>query len=284
MSMLSQQDCDNRIQKLNEIIEDLSTAQDILESKEKQRKIFDTLETIYTFSCGQECDFRHEYSQIFGKLIELKRRNSCDFNTLAQNMQLIYELSGPKPEPFRKSIHKLYDHINLEIARIAYIDSLESRINDDRGTLKNKINDLQEQEKILGQHAAENELSSKRIRDNINGMQRETITILGLFSAVILVFMSGIGFSSSVLQSMNSSSIYKVSFISLLLGFALINVICLLFRFIEYINCKDKKASKFGKFILIINFVIFGCMIADTVAWLINLHQVADYIQKLIWK
>ena len=79
----------------------------------------------------------------------------------------------------------------------------------------------------------------KKLRSKLDKAQQETITILGIFSAVVLAFMGGMSFSSSVLESMYLSNVYKVSFICLLIGLVLVNLIYVLFTFIMHIN-KDR--------------------------------------------
>ena len=55
---------------------------------------------------------------------------------------------------------------------------------------------------------------------------------MGIFAAIVIAFMSGTAFSSSVLQNIDNASIYRLSFIVLILGFFLFNLLIALFAFL----------------------------------------------------
>ena len=67
-------------------------------------------------------------------------------------------------------------------------------------------------------------------------MQNEYITILGIFAAIVLAFTGGMTFTSSVLENLHKSSIYRIVFIALIVGCILFNLIWLLLDFIRNLN------------------------------------------------
>ena len=119
---------------------------------------------------------------------------------------------------------------------------------------------------------------AKKLRSKLDKAQQETITILGIFSAVVLAFMGGMSFSSSVLGSMYLSNVYKVSFICLLIGLVLVNLIYVLFTFIMHIN-KDRP-FKWNRVIIVLDLILIGFMVVDLVAWAIDIKSLAVWIQK----
>lgn len=64
-------------------------------------------------------------------------------------------------------------------------------------------------------------------------MQRDYIAILGVFAAIVLVFNSAIGFSSSTVEVAGAKySFSSLLLVVLLVGFVLTNVVALLLSFV----------------------------------------------------
>ena len=67
-------------------------------------------------------------------------------------------------------------------------------------------------------------------------VHEQSISILSIFSAVVLAFMGGISFSSRMLESMSEVSMFRLAVTILLLGFVLINMVFILLRVILWIS------------------------------------------------
>ncbi len=106
------------------------------------------------------------------------------------------------------------------------------------------------------------------------GIEKEYISILGIFAAIVLAFVGGITFSSSVLQNIGKVSIYRLLVVVVMLAFVIVNVIWLLIKFIAEINDKDIKLFKIGLFDTVCGILMIGII----VAWALNLEQVAQFI------
>lgn len=275
--MISPDEYRTRLETLKNIIKELSK-ESAISGNDDIECFVGRLQTLYTYT-NEECDFRHEYSAIFGAMVECQD-NGNNLNSLGQNIETIYhylvsQKKYDKESLFRESVHKLYDHINLELSRMNYIEVRQS-------TLQDQIGNSNYQVEKVSHTLMHLEEKTTKIKNDYKNVQKETITILSLFSAVVLAFMGGIGFSSSVLESMNSSSIYKVVFICGVLGFVLINLVYLLLRFILHVNqFSDLGTSKFTKVIKWINIGLIILMIVDTIAWFIDFHLLADKLQAL---
>ena len=118
-----------------------------------------------------------------------------------------------------------------------------------------------------------NELSGK-----FSTIEREYITILGIFAAVILAFVGGITFSSSVLQHIDNVSIYRLVFVILLLGFVLTNTINLLLRYIFKLNFVKKEKIRIWPF----NLIVVILMLLTIVSWATNMKNLPAYISQWI--
>lgn len=89
------------------------------------------LETLY-----HKKQFRHFYSDVFSVLREVKespKKGSIDF--LGDNVASLWEDYQPKNKDesgqlidISENLQKLYDHVSLDLARIAYADSGDSEV------------------------------------------------------------------------------------------------------------------------------------------------------------
>lgn len=279
--MLPKEEIDLRDANLAEIISILSSDQEILSDENVVLQIIDKLKQVYTVDQTGKSAYRHEYSRIFGKMKELKDSNPNCLEILGQNIGLVYEKILKDPdinEEFFKCCLKLYDHINLEIARMNYVDNITREIQNSTSKLNQNIKEIKDTSDSITNEIEDTKQEAKKLRSKLDKAQQETITILGIFSAVVLAFMGGMSFSSSVLESMYLSNVYKVSFICLLIGLVLANLIYVLFTFIMHIN-KDRP-FKWNRVIIVLDLILIGFMVVDLVAWAIDIKSLAVWIQK----
>lgn len=102
---------------------------------------------------------------------------------------------------------------------------------------------LEESKKELEKAQSTLKSSEKTLKDakesldtatqKIDNSQKEYIAILGIFSAVVLTFIGGMAFSTSVLENIHKSSAYRIVFTVTLIGLVLYNVFYLLFFCIQ---------------------------------------------------
>lgn len=113
----------------------LAESQMILSSPKEKSDIYIQLESIYYDSNDTE-EFRHFYSDIFAVLSQIDNDSELgNTEILSQNMDIVRQ--GYKPKnmdvetdkliDISKQINKLYDHINLDISRLNYFKTIESR-------------------------------------------------------------------------------------------------------------------------------------------------------------
>lgn len=173
--------------QLSKIIFDLSKTQDALKSRGRIVRYFNLLENIY-YSENPNDTFRHYYSDIFGWISQIDNdlsENAGDLEILSQNIGIIKEeyekCALSRKRNVRKSIDKLYDHINLDIARINYIKTMQSSSEVEMEYISQQLNSLNEQMKEETDKA--DDVSKK-----VNNAYSEFVSILGIFSAIVLVF------------------------------------------------------------------------------------------------
>ena len=261
--------------KFKDLLYELGSSLDVLKSPYKRSEIYTRLESLY-----HNTDFRHYYSDIFSVLTTIKQDNTLgDIDILGQNLTIIkngYKSINKDADgnqiDIQKQINKLFDHVSLDIARISYSDAAnrqsvqDSKIND----IKREINETQQRVDSMLNDIEVSQINIKTTQDSINNAQKEYIAILGIFAAVVITFVGGIAFSTSVLQNIHQSSIYRIVFICLLIGLVLLNVICALFYFIERIvksKDEEKKPRNSFKPFIIINVIMLVLILITFVCW-----------------
>lgn len=163
------------------------------------------------------------YSQISSFVFNLSDEEA---DTFTHNLLDFFEKAIDKLDEnshILNVIYKFYDHAELALRQKNLLSS--NNLVHDQKLLKEELNkiktDFKSSEMKLSN--AENEFNetAKTIKDT----QRDYITIFGIFSAIIISFVGGISFSSSVLESISGISIYRLIAIICLLAFVLFNVV-----------------------------------------------------------
>ena len=117
-------------------------------------------------------------------------------------------------------------------------------------------------------------------------MQKDYITILGIFSSIVITFVAGMVFSSSILNNINKVSIYRLTFVIILIAMMLFNLLNLLLDFIAKVNMKplavsskinDKKKEPQLSTIAGINLFLFFVMIVDFVLWALYWYRATSF-------
>ena len=184
---------------------------------------------------------RHRYSEVFGVLSNVGAPLSEATATasgyyLEDNCVIQMNLDALTPVvearctgEARRGFEKLRDHTFLEIGRLSY----NARIND----IQDKRFALTLEDINLAQERLDK--SNKKLEaaeHRIESAQRENVTILGIFAAIVIAFTAGMGFTASVLQNIDAVSIYRLVFVIVLMGLMLFNLLYALFRFVHRVT------------------------------------------------
>ena len=148
-------------------------------------------------------------------------------------------------------IVKIYDHVQLALHQIENVNNI----------FANSIEEAKE-----------------NLQREIKGVEKEYISILGIFAAIVLAFVGGITFSTSILQNISAVSVFRLLLVIDFLAFVLINVIYILVKFIFTIN--EKNAKLFN--VKALNIACIVIVLIIIVAWLFNANQLPDFISKFL--
>ena len=223
----------------SKILMELAKSQELLKDNKAKSRIYKELENIY-YKCNKD-NFRHFYSDIFAILTIIDGDSELgSLDVLAQNIAAIKAGYSPLNKDkndniidISKEINKLYDHTNLDIARINYTKTMTNNTISEIQKCKNLISELQT--KIKDEEKRNNKVEAD-LKKNQSDMQKQYITILGIFASIVIAFTGAIAFSSSVLNNIHKSSCYKIGVISLIIGIVFFNLVWCLLDFIRSIN------------------------------------------------
>lgn len=241
MSLEQSKKFSNTKRKINSICKALSLE---TQKYDPQR----TVENINTYIASMNKLDRILYSEISNYVFSLEMPERGIFTTNLEKL-LLYSLDDKNTvnSDSKKLIIKIYDHSQLALHQIENVNNI----------FANSI-----------ENAKEN------LQNQIKGVEKEYISILGIFAAVVLAFVGGITFSTSVLQNISAASVFRVLLIVDFLAFILINVIYILVKFIFTINEKDAKLFN----IEALNITCLIIAIIVVVSWILNLEQLPDFV------
>lgn len=174
-------------------------------------------------------DFRHSYFTISSSLekYDPAQRDSLAayLNSVVNYVEEQEIAESGEAERIKKSVKKLLDHVELECLRINRMEKVQrdadraERLHDEAVALNNATKE------------SENALAEK-----VKGFHEQSITILGIFSAVVVGFMSGLSMFTSGFNKLNEVSVYIVAFYSVMVGIILFDILFMLIFFIARIS------------------------------------------------
>lgn len=190
---------------------------------------------------------RHSYSDIASYVYEIKKD---DYEYIIGNLECIYEFYKRKDDnDGRIRIFKLIDHIKLETNRTHGITQIYlSKVSEEisqlvQTSLKKSIDLIDSKEKDFKETIGKQEIEMKRQFEKhtseIDKINSNLISVLGIFGAIIVAFFGGLNLLGSVLQNMHSVSIYRLVFISIIMIMGLFNIIFLLLYCISKLTQKN---------------------------------------------
>lgn len=205
---------------------------------------------------------RHKYSEISSYLME-----TDDIEYLLENLKNIQKRLGEFPENDSTSIKvfKLIDHITLELNRTKYnsksfmdmqLASMNAVLSDATKKISSTVKELrQEQAQKINFEIEEFRSETEDLKEKVNDAYSQFVSILGIFSAVVLVFFGGMTAFSAIFANMQNINRFKLAFITALVGMIIFNLVFMFLYILAKLLGREIVASKAsevtGKFIFI---------------------------------
>lgn len=237
----------NKDEKLIDLLRRLANEEELTETIEQYTNEF---QSIYVG------DYRHKYSDIHSVLLNLSQEER---DYLSESLKAIYENTSNDFKE-REKLLKLYDHIQLENMRNSelreyaeMVKAFEGKYAGYKDSLKETENQLLKAQKDLN----DTQRYIKGLEEKLRNSETQSITILGIFTGIVMTFTGGLSFTTSTLQTMNEASKYRLVFIILIVAATIFNIIYMLIYSIGKMNgtyigsncncdnkirgCKDKR-------------------------------------------
>lgn len=182
--------------------------------------------------------------------LESERKGTCITNA-EKLLEYVYNPENKVDEKCKNAVIKIYDHCNLAVAQTErFVEVFKQGIEETKADFS----------------------------EDLSKIQKEYITILGIFASVILAFIGGVTFSTSVFENIHKASPYRIVFISALLGFTVVNAIAILLRFLLRINGKNNTDKKSSIPVLPLNILFIAVMIITGLLWLHERYNILSFI------
>lgn len=155
------------------------------------------------------------------------------------------------------SVRKLCDHIELEKTRLLhYTEQMKMMCSFEERSTQLDEQIKEQQEKTESEIKRLEDDSLKRIEEEKREAQRENVSVLGVFTGIVVAFVAGLTFSSSILQSIDRASIYRLCAMATVIGVFLFDTIAILLSFlgkVTRVECPDlAKIVKIANFIALV--------------------------------
>ncbi len=223
----------NENTRLCELIQRLSKQNNYINEKKLLGNDVLLIQSIYNEN------FRHNYSKISNTIYALLNHDIDCSELLSMNLEILSHkiyLDDKIDGTVKLSLYKLIDHINLEIGRYNLKgndnedkkkDSVNVDYSKDIENLDKKLNSINDEHNKIYKRALES-MTKNEVEDKLDKNNLSSITTLTIFSAVILAFSGGISYASGVFDGLDMVSIYRLIFITGLVGLIVFNTIFLL--------------------------------------------------------
>ena len=234
---MTQKEIGERGEKLRALINDLSKAQDVFKDKGSQNSYFMKIKAIYVTKNGET--FRHFYNEIFSIIVEIYSTDPTAIDVLGENMRILYEYCLTRDDQTVKdAVSKLFDHISLDIARIKYTNAIDRRMAMTGDTLLSQINSANQKIEEIKNTYNDIKGNVNETSQKINHAYSEFVSILGIFSAIVLVFFGGTSVIGNIIEGMKETNIFITLIVA---SFSGTIVFDLLFMFIYFLaNLLDR--------------------------------------------
>ena len=187
-------------------------------------------------------NYRHQYSAVTESMYRSISSQGVEWDGVPQeiarldaNCALILEtIRGTErtkdSRDFVASVTKLRDHVHLEYVRMELAAKQNRELIDARDKIEQAVQKSEDSYNTLKKRV-------KKAREKASAMQRETVAVLGIFAAAVLVFNGSMGFANSSIVALGTASGLGALFLMVLIdGFVLVNAIGLLCYFILVIT------------------------------------------------
>lgn len=221
-----------------------------------------------------ERDFRNDrllYSTISNKVYEMQDQELDDLQSICEQLVLYAENKGDSS--IEKIVLKLTDHVNLALAQERFIlDKNQNTLDESKDRIQEFID-------------KEGELTNK-----IDNMTTQTISILGIFTAISFVVFGGISSASSILENASKLSMMRLILLASIWSLAICNLVFFLLYFMAKLSKISIKTNprpganicRRHPYIVIINFVLSSILVLSLWGCLVEITTGVEWLKAIV--
>jgi len=218
--------------------------------KERYSKSNNTI-SLFGFDSGTELKeykefFEVEYQTILDKAIpEIINRAFEAINEISEHYRLFESFYDIRSQEIKNSIIEDAGKIAKINAEIAFESHGKPFIKD------------------FAKTEVENNVKEK-MEETVKKLTESNVTLMSIFSAVVITVFGGISFSGSSLEALSQikkDEIYNLLISCCVVGFVVINLMAVMFMFIERIRTSGKKSNCFTLPIIFIDLLFIGLIL-----------------------
>ena len=226
-----------RRKEFKKILREMATKQAVFKNPTKLQSVCNKLKYVYKGE-SSDINFRHYYSDIFSTLTDIKNEGN-EIDVVGQNLGLVYEYCLKNAEEdLCNSVRKLLDHTNLEISRINYVNVIDTRIDITGEDFQNRISSINFQ-------VDEADKKVEEVKNKVNNSYSDYVSILGIFSGIVLVFFGGTSIFGNIISNMQKTSVDKSVLICSITGIVIFDIIFMFIYFLAKLLNRDISATKY---------------------------------------
>lgn len=140
------------------------------------------------------------YYEISSFIVGLNEKERGTFSTnLDRLLDYVLDEENGVDLDVRKICIKIYDHFQLNLIQIENARAISEK------TIERDVSSAMKKE-------------TEDLHKEVKNIQKEHITILGIFAAIILAFVGSFTFSTSVLSNIGKVNIFYLAFIAIIVG------------------------------------------------------------------
>lgn len=201
---------------------------------------------VNAYEKGYEYSYYNVSAEIYAHW-DMDEQQLTNLSSNIESLKAIVHQSDGKLEKALKGIDELYDHIMLEIVRITdhkgRIDKINEIINKFQQESKDNFerydisltqtvaqfeNKFREADELISKQSVaieEISKSAKKLKKKVNNVYSQFVSILGIFTAIVLVFFGGVSVFSNVLTNIHQAKWYQIGFGVSAIGIVMFDVV-----------------------------------------------------------
>ncbi|GEL05468.1 hypothetical protein RST01_20950 [Rummeliibacillus stabekisii] len=180
--------------------------------------------------------FKYETEIDYPAIFDIVSQSSITLSDLDIILEIISEIEKQiEDESLKRLLRKMGRHFRLSFAQKNYFEVLQSNYLYELSRSQEALDATQAELAITQEDLKDIQGKNKEIKNEITNIYAQFITILGIFTAIVLSVFGGLQILSSAFQNLQSTPTWKVVMIGSIFSIAVLSMLFLLTRWVSTI-------------------------------------------------